>query len=75
MLETNKIDICEKLKNEDLTRDLKEMNRLARKCEIEKQFVCNQADRELEQAKFEIARSRDQLNSLDCVVQQLECVS
>jgi hypothetical protein len=51
LLETNKEEMCEKLKNQELSRDIKEMNRLARKCELEKQMVCTQADRELEQAK------------------------
>jgi hypothetical protein len=53
-------------------RDIKEMNRIARKAEIEKQMVVTQADRELEQAKYEIARSRDEINSMDGVVHQLE---
>ena len=48
------------------------MNRLARKAEIEKQMVVNQADRELEQAKYEIARSREEMNSMDSIVHQLE---
>jgi hypothetical protein len=43
--------INEKCKNEDLSRGLKEINRIARKNEIEKQMVCTAADRELEQAK------------------------
>jgi septal ring factor EnvC (AmiA/AmiB activator) len=59
-------------KNEDLVRDIKEMNRIARKAEMEKQMVVTQADRELEQAKYEIARSRDELNSMDSAVHQLE---
>jgi chromosome segregation ATPase len=63
----------EKLKTDDLlVRDMKEMNRMAKKAEIEKQIVANAADRELDQAKIEIKRSRDELHSLDSIVQQLE---
>ena len=57
--------INEKHRNDDLVRAVK-------KVEIEKHMVENAADRELDHAKFEIQRSRDELNSLDSVVQQLE---
>lgn len=57
--------INEKHRNDDLLRAVK-------KVEIEKHLVENAADRELDHAKYEIQRSRDELNSLDSVVQQLE---
>ncbi len=50
-METRREVINEKYKNEDLVRDIKEINRLAQKAEIEKQMVVNAADRELDQAK------------------------
>lgn len=74
LIDSKQDDMCEKIKNDDLVRDIKEMNRLARKAEIEKQMVVDQADRELEQAKYELTRSREEINSLDTVVQQLELV-
>ena len=43
--------INEKFKNDDLVRDIKEINRIAKKAEIEKKLVANAADRELDQAK------------------------
>ena len=43
--------INEKFKNEDLVRDMKEINRLAKKAEIEKKLVATAADREIDQAK------------------------
>lgn len=46
--------MTEKSKNEDLKRDLKEINRLAKKAEYEKNIVANKADRQLDQAKVAI---------------------
>ncbi len=43
--------INEKFKNDDLVRDIKEINRIAKKAEIEKKLVANAADRELDHAK------------------------
>ncbi len=65
MMEARREVINEKHRNDDLLRAVK-------KVEIEKHMVENAADRELDHAKFEIQRSRDELNSLDSVVQQLE---
>ena len=64
-MEAKREVINEKHRNDDLIRAVK-------KVEIEKHMVENAADRELDQAKYEIQRSRDELNSLDSVVQQLE---
>jgi centrosomal protein CEP135 len=72
LMDSKQDGLCEKFKNDELVRDIKEMNRIARKAEIEKQMVASQADRELEQAKYEIARSRDEINSMDSAVHQLE---
>ena len=43
--------INEKFKNDDLVRDIKEINRIAKKAEIEKKLVASAADRELDNAK------------------------
>jgi hypothetical protein len=51
LAETKREVINEKYKNDDLVRDMKEINRLAKKNEIEKQIAVNAADRELDQAK------------------------
>ena len=41
----------EKYKNDDLVRDIREINKIAKKAEIEKKLVANAADRELDHAK------------------------
>lgn len=51
MVDTKREVMNAKHKNDDLVRDMKEINRLAKKAEIEKQMVANAADRELDQAK------------------------
>ena len=43
--------ISEKYKNDDLVRDIREINKIAKKAEIEKKLVANAADRELDHAK------------------------
>ena len=64
--------INEKYKNEDLVRDIKEINRMTKKAEFEKQMVASAADRELDQAKYEIQRNREELGTLDTALHQLE---
>jgi DNA repair exonuclease SbcCD ATPase subunit len=72
LLQTKREVINEKFKNEDLVRDIKEINRLAKKAELEKQMVVSAADRELDQVKMEMKRSREELSNMDSVVHQLE---
>ena len=50
-MDAKRLMMNEKHKNQDLSRGIKEINRIAQNSEIEKQRVCNAADRELDQAK------------------------
>ena len=43
--------ITEKIKNEELVKDLTEVNRLAKKADLEKKITVEAADRELYEAK------------------------
>ncbi len=64
-----------KHKNEDLKRNLHECNRIAKKAEFEKQVMANAADRKLDQAKYQIERTQEEMNNLDSAMHQLELVS
>jgi hypothetical protein len=46
----------ERLKNDDLLRDLKDIDRLARKVQADKQYTVEAADRELTEAKVSFER-------------------
>ncbi len=46
----------ERLKNDDLLRDLKDIDRLARKVQADKQYTVEAADRELTEAKVNLKK-------------------
>jgi predicted ribosome quality control (RQC) complex YloA/Tae2 family protein len=48
----------ERLKNDDLLRDLKDIDRLARKVQADKQYTVEAADRELTEAKVSFERKK-----------------
>ncbi|CAF1616417.1 unnamed protein product, partial [Adineta ricciae] len=55
----------ERLRNTDLLRDLKDIDRLARKVQADKDFTVEAADRELNEAKIEIQQNHREMQSLD----------
>ncbi|CAF2382398.1 unnamed protein product [Rotaria sp. Silwood2] len=55
----------ERLKNDDLLRDLKDIDRLARKVQADKQYTVEAADRELTEAKMEIEQNHRDMQALD----------
>ncbi|CAF3356594.1 unnamed protein product [Rotaria sp. Silwood1] len=55
----------ERLKNDDLLRDLKDIDRLARKVQADKQYTVEAADRELTEAKMEIEQYHREMQALD----------
>ncbi|CAF1216613.1 unnamed protein product [Adineta steineri] len=58
----------ERLKASDLVRDLKDIDRLARKVQADKDFTVETADRELNEAKIEIQYNHREMQSLDTKV-------
>ncbi|CAF4383321.1 unnamed protein product, partial [Rotaria sp. Silwood2] len=58
----------ERLKNNDLLRDLKDFDRLARKVKADKDYTVEAADRELTEAKIEIQHNLREMQSLDARV-------
>ncbi|CAF1107974.1 unnamed protein product [Rotaria sordida] len=61
----------ERLKNDDLLRDLKDIDRLARKVQADKQYTVEAADRELTEAKMEIEQNHREMQALDNKVHHL----
>ncbi|CAF3705141.1 unnamed protein product [Rotaria socialis] len=61
----------ERLKNDDLLRDLKDIDRLARKVQADKQFTVEAADRELAEAKLEIELTLRETQALENKVTHL----
>ncbi|UJR10612.1 hypothetical protein I4U23_014809 [Adineta vaga] len=61
----------ERLRNSDLLRDLKDIDRLARKVQADKDFTVETADRELNEAKIEIQHNHREMQSLDTRVASL----
>lgn len=57
--------LSEKHRNENLSRGLKEID-------LEKQRICDAADRERELAKYEVERAREEMCTMDVKMQQLE---
>ena len=57
--------LSEKHRNENLSRGLKEID-------LEKQRICDAAERERELAKYEVERAREEMCSMDMKMQQLE---
>ncbi|CAF1321737.1 unnamed protein product [Adineta ricciae] len=55
----------ERLKNDDLLRDLHDIDRLARKVQADKQYTVDAADRELTEAKMEIEQNHREMQALD----------
>jgi hypothetical protein len=51
IIETKRDAVNERQKNDELKKDLKEINRLAKKAEIEKKVTVEAVDRELLEAK------------------------
>jgi predicted ribosome quality control (RQC) complex YloA/Tae2 family protein len=49
----------ERLKNDDLLRDLKDIDRLARKVQADKQYTVEAADRELTEAKVSFEEGKE----------------
>jgi len=61
----------ERLKNDDLLRDLQDIDRLARKVQADKEYTVEAADRELTEAKIEIEHNHRELQTLDAKVASL----
>ncbi|CAF0717644.1 unnamed protein product [Adineta steineri] len=61
----------ERLKNDDLLRDLQDIDRLARKVQADKQYTVDAADRELTEAKMEIEQNHREMQTLDTRVAHL----
>ncbi|UJR35224.1 hypothetical protein I4U23_027990 [Adineta vaga] len=61
----------ERLKNDDLLRDLQDIDRLARKVQADKQYTVEAADRELTEAKMEIEQNHREMQALDTRVVHL----
>lgn len=61
----------ERLRNNDLLRDLKDIDRLARKAHADKEYTIEAADRELNEAKIEIQSNHREMQSLDAKVASL----
>ncbi|CAF0894547.1 unnamed protein product [Rotaria sp. Silwood1] len=61
----------ERLRNNDLLRDLKDFDRLARKVQADKDYTVETADRELNEAKLEIQHNIREMQSLDVRVATL----
>ncbi|CAF3392662.1 unnamed protein product [Rotaria sp. Silwood1] len=61
----------ERLRNNDLLRDLKDFDRLARKVQADKDYTVETADRELNEAKLEIQHNIREMQSLDVRVASL----
>ncbi|CAF1022017.1 unnamed protein product [Rotaria sordida] len=61
----------ERLRSNDLLRDLKDFDRLARKVQADKDYTVEAADRELNEAKIEIQHNLREMQSLDVRVATL----
>jgi len=61
----------ERLRNDDLLRDLKDIDRLARKVHADKELTIDAADWELKEAKIEIQQNHRELQTLDTRIASL----
>ncbi|CAM4753973.1 unnamed protein product [Rotaria magnacalcarata] len=61
----------ERIRNNDLLRDIKDFDRLARKVQADKDYTVEVADRELTEAKIEIQQNLREMQSLDAKVASL----
>ncbi|CAF4075117.1 unnamed protein product [Rotaria magnacalcarata] len=64
----------ERIRNNDLLRDIKDFDRLARKVQADKDYTVEVADRELTEAKIEIQQNLREMQSLDAKVASLTTV-